>query len=115
MKTIVNRKPAEILDFLKVHRPDLLKKRIPVGITEDGRRLDHSCGTRVRVGPKKDSAIFPLIEAACLMWHLRHDPKRLRFRAPPLGRGGNSRVSIVRFEWVTLGEFLGLRSGPLAA
>jgi hypothetical protein len=39
---------------------------------------------------------------------LRHEPERLYFRAPPISKGGKSRVKVVFWEKISLGEFLGV-------
>lgn len=106
-----------LIKALKEHHPDWLTRRIPVGVSKDGRRLDYSSASKeglVCVGPKGDNAPFHVIEAAWLMWKLR-DENRAYFRGPAAGEGGPSRLKIVRFEWVTLAEFLGLKSGVKVA
>lgn len=96
---------------IEKRRPDLLDRRIPVWITDDGRRLDHTSANKagtVTIGPSNDRAPFHVIEAACLLWHLREDKHLLHFRTPAKGAGGTCRMTARRYEVVTLREFLGM-------
>ncbi|GJD67034.1 hypothetical protein [Methylobacterium frigidaeris] len=92
-------------------RPEYLDRKIWVGVSENGRRLDHTCcrsSGMICVGSANDNAEFPPLEAVWMMQLLRHEPERLYFRAPPIGAGGKSRLKVVRWERITLGEFLGV-------
>ena len=70
--------------------------------------MDHSAANKelsVIMGPPGGETDLPLHDAVRLMWWLPDEERY--FRGPPLGRGGQSRLKVVGFERVTLGELLG--------
>ncbi|WP_201864469.1 hypothetical protein [Microvirga soli] len=101
-------KKLPLLAKIEKTKPHLLTRLVPVGISKDGRRLDHTAANEngmVKVGPKGDEVEFPLHEAAALMWWMSDEYRY--FRGVPANEGGHSRLKIVRFEYITLGELLG--------